>query len=1240
MSSPSATQPTQESQGDSSYILRLAQGGSAPSVHVSAGGTPGAATSHSNSYVETTDHTNPNDAAELNAFINYDSCGDDDGESLSQPRVRVVHYGLLASTQDQLQDSQQPSLLQESPVLAHEGGGSSSSANPLSHTRTANINSSAQPVLQSHPIPPPTPSATPTASLASLPCPPLPKPASPIPSMARRNQPPPSPSSLSQDSFSGRPVSKGPVQRARTDAAKGAQMSEAGKGKGRVYDDELMLNGSSLEDGTEGESQETNVSASSKPSSSARKLPRFHTSSPPPPAQPRPAVLVASTPTNSTTSHEKSLEDSFPSSGVFSKDKPLFLEATQIQSQAEVDFPSSSVLFPSSPEKGFGAPGLFLPPTQIEATQADGPRPRTPPGPSTSALFAPTQLESPLGQPPRHFPPPRFVTPNPRAPAQANTTLPPSDSSLSFRPLLGAPLFSLSNIANLPSPDARPPTAVPNVPSSPMSSNLGNLGNPTPKPTKPKPISGKDSNADASIVANSMPSSSMQPPPRSAPKASKPADRSSESPPSSIVAASEDDMNVTRDEGDKPSASASRKVSGEQRAISPELGAVEDSSQAVPLMLQMQEAIAQEKVKVKGKGKGKEREREKEPEKVATGKGKGKTPVASQGSNVSGRSKKSAAAAASAAEVAQAPAATVITPAKRKRGVSRAATEGPSPALTSASKVSKAAAFGSKKRGRLRRRMIIPDDTDDEMDVSPQKGDHGDDEDRVSPSPGPPLPSTSTNKKRKRSVSVAPSTASRASKRPNATPDFQPIRVFCAWNTTHHFPGAVKWSNSSRTKFFVEFDDGDSLADVPIEKLRKGELRIGDRVQMGRERAVVVDVSSWNEAKDEDRSVEVDIEAPSGRVKRIRATGKQFAIRSSEIAQEWKLRAFKVEELTVPIGNPDCKPVSAKVKQESKKRRRSLTVAPSSAKARTAPVFHNHPRHENSQYFSKKAFVITLPTIVEKEPSTDAEGKGGEKAPKDKSAKGKAAVKKEPSVEPKVKLTKAELTEEIQRLGGLVVDSWDDLYTVPVTGVKGKRGTYECRWEDVQWKDGGDIEEVLLVAETACQTAKYMMALALGIPCVSAEWVQHVVNGYDVDWRPFLLSAGKSKWLNVECSQWINPRWGRDPEFPQKVLDSDIVRKPFTDLSLLFLVKKDGPVKERSVVPSFACAAGASRVEIATSLTGASLAPSEFDYVVVADTESKAALAEEVKSHGAMCVDVAWVKQCVIMGTLQPVESS
>jgi hypothetical protein len=64
-----------------------------------------------------------------------------------------------------------------------------------------------------------------------------------------------------------------------------------------------------------------------------------------------------------------------------------------------------------------------------------------------------------------------------------------------------------------------------------------------------------------------------------------------------------------------------------------------------------------------------------------------------------------------------------------------------------------------------------------------------------------------------------------------------------------------------------------------------------------------------------------------------------------------------------------------------------------------------------------------------------------------------------------------------------------------------------------------------LIADEHSRKAKYMQALALGLPCISGQWILACVSrGATLDWSPYLLCAGQSSFLgNAMKSRVLQP---------------------------------------------------------------------------------------------------------------------
>ena len=149
-----------------------------------------------------------------------------------------------------------------------------------------------------------------------------------------------------------------------------------------------------------------------------------------------------------------------------------------------------------------------------------------------------------------------------------------------------------------------------------------------------------------------------------------------------------------------------------------------------------------------------------------------------------------------------------------------------------------------------------------------------------------------------------------------------------------------------------------------------------------------------------------------------------------------------------------------------------------------------------------------------------------------------------------------------------------------------------------------------LIADKHCRMAKYIQALALGIPCLSSRWVQDCIAKQTIlPWQPYLLAAGESTFLHGAIRSRILP-----PIDPLSATLSAIVDarpKPLAHASVLLIMEKGEEDTMRSH-PLLSHALGARKVSRATSLDNAAkmLAEAEaageaWDWVYSHDKEDK-----------------------------------
>ena len=115
--------------------------------------------------------------------------------------------------------------------------------------------------------------------------------------------------------------------------------------------------------------------------------------------------------------------------------------------------------------------------------------------------------------------------------------------------------------------------------------------------------------------------------------------------------------------------------------------------------------------------------------------------------------------------------------------------------------------------------------------------------------------------------------------------------------------------------------------------------------------------------------------------------------------------------------------------------------------------------------------------------------------------------------------------------------------------------------------------------------AKYIQALALGVPCLSSRWVQDCVAKQTIlAWEPYLLAAGESTFLNGAVRSRILPSY--DPITVTLPEIFEARPKPLDNASVLLIMEKSEEDTMRSH-PLLSHALGARKVSRANNLDAA-----------------------------------------------------
>jgi hypothetical protein len=125
-----------------------------------------------------------------------------------------------------------------------------------------------------------------------------------------------------------------------------------------------------------------------------------------------------------------------------------------------------------------------------------------------------------------------------------------------------------------------------------------------------------------------------------------------------------------------------------------------------------------------------------------------------------------------------------------------------------------------------------------------------------------------------------------------------------------------------------------------------------------------------------------------------------------------------------------------------------------------------------------------------------------------------------------------------------------------------------------------------LIADDHSRRAKYIQALALGLPCISGHWVLAcIAKGTVLDWSPYLLCAGQSSFLgNAIKSRTLQPYPATEATL-KKTLQARA--KLLTGKSVLVVTGKGKTKDKRKAYVFLTRAIGADRVRQVVDLSEA-----------------------------------------------------
>ncbi|KAF9484732.1 hypothetical protein BDN70DRAFT_872278 [Pholiota conissans] len=431
----------------------------------------------------------------------------------------------------------------------------------------------------------------------------------------------------------------------------------------------------------------------------------------------------------------------------------------------------------------------------------------------------------------------------------------------------------------------------------------------------------------------------------------------------------------------------------------------------------------------------------------------------------------------------------------------------------------------------------------------------------------------------KRPKRMAPTPGTRSSGKAfasTATRGTPGSRVFALWTQDGHYYPGTVHSTDNHLLYNIKFDD-QTEAWVSIDDIRICDLRIGDDVLFGN-RARPAKITNVDGLKD-------------GFV-RIGDDGKieEKAVSELRIAHKTILFTWADRKVTPQTISTTVKPV-----------RKQPSPSPSKLSMVGVPT---DKRGSRKKVLPNTGLIITL------------------------SAHNQSPKKERENV-----------LNAVNDSGGFLIEDMKD-----VIKMEGKLSASNNRWtitkSEVKWIGNTAMHRLFLVADDYNQKPKYLMAIALGIPCLSTSWLQTCVNlGEEKDWTGFLLPQGYSDALKARLSQQIDIDWGNSIHHLTDIMNNPVARKLYTGKSILCVghdmicppkTKRRTGTDERALeastaLPRIILAMGAEIVEAVTEARYASKSLADYDYLVIKEPE-------QYLREYSQCTTVHWpyVKQCLL----------
>ncbi|GAA6029427.1 hypothetical protein JCM8097_003673 [Rhodosporidiobolus ruineniae] len=453
----------------------------------------------------------------------------------------------------------------------------------------------------------------------------------------------------------------------------------------------------------------------------------------------------------------------------------------------------------------------------------------------------------------------------------------------------------------------------------------------------------------------------------------------------------------------------------------------------------------------------------------------------------------------------------------------------------------------------------------------------------------------------------AKSTSSASLKQKGALPDSAPFhRVFGLWRDDAQFyPGMIV--TYSGGFFHIVFDDN-SKGKLRPDELRRCELKRGDLVQY-----------FGNEAETETQQTTLDGDVQVMRVERDGETVDGGELRRDDIVlvastndDEGRVERLEVSAIRIrprhgsqlddrKLTDKDLASFNAVAPKQP------IAPLPLSSPPKAYAVDRIDVNTSSTGLFARTAFIVTSAT--------------------------------------KQSRTEKEAFPALLESHGATVITWEHLFSV--TASKKTTKPPEVFFHRIDFER---IDEIFLLADRPSTTPKFLIALALGVPCISKEFaVDSISQNTRLAWEPYALAAGFIHHLGAQAlgaQLHAIKKTAFDLGSLEAAAKSGGVFKGRSFLVVSQVKKgkrlnddKEAHAQQLYVFLSLLSAGGASIVHFVSSPADASSATG-YDHVFLADdaaspSSSSADLPTKLVKHKGL-VNMTWIKQCLIAGRLLP----